>query len=108
LDAAAFARAGATDLDWPSEDQPPATAKTIPKVEQAANRRRTPCNQPAAADTHDKHAKVEGTITASPLVKRRPCLRSHGRGHRFETSSHDDGAREQQSRSNDNPNEADP
>jgi hypothetical protein len=29
-------------------------------------------------------AKVSGTIAASPLVRRRPCLRSHGRGRRFE------------------------
>src|SRR5215211_7766276 len=31
--------------------------------------------------TRNHTAKLDGTITASPLVKRRPCLRSHGRGH---------------------------
>jgi hypothetical protein len=30
------------------------------------------------------NAKVGGTIEASLLVKRRPCLSSHGRSHRFD------------------------
>ena len=48
---------------------------------QAANRRRTPCNQPAAADTQQHQTpRSRGTITASLLVTGRPCLFSHGRG----------------------------
>jgi hypothetical protein len=65
----------------------PRTLRTTDKPEPAGGEQAANALQPDSSSRHamTSDAKVGSTIAASPLVASRPCLFSHGRGHRFET-----------------------